>query len=74
MSAPPSVSCVAQIGEMAGVVWRTLNANGAMSLTKLVKSVGQPRDRVMQAVGWLAREDKVWIEDQGRSRIISLRN
>ncbi len=44
MSAPPSVSCVAQIGEMAGVVWRTLNANGAMSLTKLVKSVGQPRD------------------------------
>lgn len=74
MSAPPSVSCVAQIGEMAGVVWRTLNANGAMSLTKLVKSVGQPRDMVMQAVGWLAREDKVWIEDQGRSRIISLRN
>lgn len=73
MSAPPSVSCVAQIGEMAGVVWRTLNANGAMSLTKLVKSVGQPRDMVMQAVGWLAREDKVWIEDQGRSRIISLR-
>ncbi len=73
MSAPPSVSCVAQIGEMAGVVWRTLNANGAMSLTKLVKSVGQPRDMVMQAVGWLAREDKVWIEDHGRSRIISLR-
>ncbi len=73
MSAPPSVSCVAQIGEMDGVVWRTLNANGAMSLTKLVKSVGQPRDMVMQAVGWLAREDKVWIEDQGRSRIISLR-
>lgn len=73
MSAPPSVSCVAQIGEMAGVVWRTLYANGAMSLTKLVKSIGQPRDMVMQAVGWLAREDKVWIEDQGRSRIISLR-
>lgn len=73
MSAPPSVSCVAQIGEMAGVVWRTLHANGAMSLTKLVKSIGQPRDMVMQAVGWLAREDKVWIEDQGRSRIISLR-
>jgi len=74
MSAPPSVSCVAQIGEMAGVVWRTLDANGAMSLTKLVKSIGQPRDMVMQAVGWLAREDKVWIEDQGRSRIISLRH
>jgi xanthine dehydrogenase molybdopterin-binding subunit B len=44
-----------------------------MSLTKLVKAVGHPRDSVMQAVGWLAREDKIWIEDQGRSRTISLR-
>ncbi|MCR4412210.1 MAG: winged helix-turn-helix domain-containing protein [Thermoguttaceae bacterium] len=73
MSSAPPVSCVAQIGEMAGVVWRTLSSEGPMSLTKLVKAVGQPRDVVMQAVGWLAREDKIWIEDQGRSRTISLR-
>ncbi len=73
MSSAPPVSCVAQIGEMAGVVWRTLSSEGPMSLTKLVKAVGQPRDSVMQAVGWLAREDKIWIEDQGRSRTISLR-
>jgi hypothetical protein len=44
-----------------------------MSLAKLVKTVGEPRDTVMQALGWLAREDKIWIEDEGRSRMVSLR-
>jgi hypothetical protein len=64
---------VVHIGETAGAVWSELAQNGPMSLSKLVKAVGEPRDSVMQAIGWLAREDKVWIEEEGRSRIISLR-
>jgi hypothetical protein len=28
---------------------------------------------VMQALGWLAREDKICIEDEGRARMVSLR-
>ena len=44
-----------------------------MSLAKLVKQVGFSRDQVMQAVGWLAREDKVEIQETNRGRIISLR-
>jgi hypothetical protein len=44
-----------------------------MTMAKLVKAVGGPRDLVMQAIGWLAREDKVSIEEERRSRIISLR-
>jgi len=43
---------------MAGVVWSTLSENGTMTMAKLVKAVGEPRDTVMQALGWLAREDK----------------
>jgi hypothetical protein len=66
-------SLVAEIGDTAGDVWNTLANNGPMSLAKLVKAVGQPRDLVMQALGWLAREDKIWIEEQKRSRIVSLR-
>jgi len=66
-------SLVAEIGDSAGQVWNTLTDNGPMSLAKLVKAVGQPRDSVMQALGWLAREDKIWIEEQKRSRIVSLR-
>jgi len=64
---------IALIGETAGVVWQTLNVQGPMSMAKLIKTAGQPRDVVMQAVGWLAREDKISIEEDGRTRIISLR-
>jgi hypothetical protein len=65
---------VLQIGETAGMVWKQLTENGPMSMAKLVKAVGEPRDTVMQAMGWLAREDKLSIEEDGRSRIISLRS
>jgi hypothetical protein len=67
------VSCVEQIGQTAGLVWRALNDGGPQSLAKLVKAVDAPRDAVLQAVGWLAREDKIWIEESKRSRIVSLR-
>jgi hypothetical protein len=67
------ISSVEQIGETAGAVWGLLNERGPQSLAKLVKSIDAPRDTVMQAVGWLAREDKVWIEESKRGRMISLR-
>jgi hypothetical protein len=73
MATASSASCVAQIGQTAGVVWRTLAENGPLTMAKLVKAVGGPRDLIMQAIGWLAREEKVNIEEQRRSRIISLR-
>lgn len=64
---------VAHVGETAGLVWKALAENGPMSMARLVKAVGEPRDTVMQAIGWLAREEKIVMEDQGRSRIVSLR-
>lgn len=66
-------SCVDEIGYTAGTVWETLSQSGPMSMTRLVKETGAPRDLVMQAVGWLAREDKITIADEGRSRVIRLR-
>lgn len=66
----PNVAC---IGETAGAVWRALSDNGPMTVAKLAKTLDEPRDAVMQAVGWLARENKIIIEDQGRSRTIALR-
>lgn len=67
-----SDSLVAGIGLIAGKIWQTLDAEGPLSLGKLVKKVGVPRDSVMQGLGWLAREDKIRIVEQGRSRIVSL--
>jgi hypothetical protein len=61
------------IGDTAGLVWQILSTQGPMSMAKLVKTVGQPRDQVMQAIGWLAREDKLEIREERRTRILSLR-
>ncbi len=69
----PVLDDVAHIGETAGIVWQTLSKNGPTTIAKLVKAVREPRDTVMQALGWLAREDKICIEDEGRARMVSLR-
>jgi hypothetical protein len=63
---------VLQIGETAGSVWRTLAAKGPQSYAQLVKATGAPRDAVMQAVGWLAREDKLEFEE-GRTLKVGLK-
>jgi hypothetical protein len=73
MATAMTQDCVLQIGDMAGVVWKTLDEQGPLSLAKLVKNTGAPRDTVMQALGWLAREDKVTIEETSRGKIVSLR-
>ncbi|MGO8688294.1 MAG: winged helix-turn-helix domain-containing protein [Thermoguttaceae bacterium] len=73
MSTGGELSGVMQVGEAAGLVWAALAQHGPLSTAKLVKIVGKPRDTIMQAIGWLAREDKIQIDDEGRSRVISLR-
>lgn len=66
-------SHIEQIGDTAGLVWHALDGQEPMSITKLVELVEAPRDTIMQAIGWLAREDKVCIEQTKRGRMISLR-
>ena len=68
-----NASCLGQIGEVAGQIWHTLDEQGPLSISKLVKAVDAPRDTVMQAIGWLAREDKVEIDETSRGRVVSLR-
>ncbi len=72
MATAVPVSYVARIGETAGNVWQILSQNGPLSVTRLVEEVGEKHDTVMQALGWLAREEKIWIEKDGRKRIVSL--
>jgi hypothetical protein len=66
-------SCVEQIGDAAGVIWHHLNENGPRTLTQLTKEIDAPRDVIMQAVGWLAREDKLSIEEDRAKKIVALR-
>ncbi|MFI4874966.1 MAG: winged helix-turn-helix domain-containing protein [Blastopirellula sp. JB062] len=68
-----TLQTISQIGETAGLIWLTLRTDGPMSLSRLVKQVGLPRDLVMQAIGWLAREDKLAFSEHGRNQLIRLR-
>ena len=64
---------VDRIGSIAGAVWSVLEHQGVLSQSQLVNQVDAPRDLVMQAVGWLAREDKLVIEQKGRRRTVALK-
>lgn len=66
-------SCLSEIGETAGKVWHVLDQKGPLTIAKLVKEIDEARDVVMQALGWLAREEKIEIEEDGRTRTVSLR-
>jgi hypothetical protein len=67
-------TCVKEIGETAGTLWKVLTEHGPMESAKLVKAVGGQRDIIMQAIGWLAREDKLVFVNNGRKRMVSLRS
>ncbi len=73
MSTDTMTSFIARIGETAGKVWHYLNEHGPRPLTTLSRELGEPRDLVMLAVGWLAREDKIRIEEGRRARLVSLK-
>jgi hypothetical protein len=72
--APPqrTLTGVERIGDVAGKVWRCLSSTESKSYAQLAKEIDAPRDQVMQAVGWLAREGKLSINENGRSRSVSL--
>ena len=50
----------------AGEVWTYLGKNGTVSLPDLPNKVKKETTLVHQAIGWLAREDKIILTKQGR--------
>ena len=50
-----------QIGENAGIVWRALH-NNRCSWEELVTATGLNPLELAAAIGWLAREDKIYFE------------
>lgn len=63
---------VLNIGRMAGRIWHELDINGSMSVSALVRRIASPRDYVMEGIGWLAREGKISIHEEGRVRLVRL--
>ena len=62
-----------EIGFAAGKVWCFLDQEGPASLNRLTTNLDLSRELAMQAVGWLAREDKIVFEQAVRGRVIRLK-
>jgi cellulose synthase/poly-beta-1,6-N-acetylglucosamine synthase-like glycosyltransferase len=61
-----------EIGEAAGKVWAYLDAHGQTTVAKLKAGTKMPDDLLQQAIGWLAREDKIVVQRKGRTISVSL--
>jgi DeoR/GlpR family transcriptional regulator of sugar metabolism len=61
------------IGEAAGKIWHYLDQNGAASVNKVTTDTGLSKNDVHRGIGWLAKEDKLNIEINGRVEILSLK-
>ena len=64
---------IQSIGDTAGKVWNFLNEEGEANLSQLKKGVEADSNLVLQAIGWLAREDKLLIEKKGRYIMYALK-
>ena len=63
---------IESIGAVAGLVWNYIRDHGPVTQSKLSREIDAPRDLVMQSVGWLAREEKIAVEQEGRKKIVTL--
>ena len=61
-----------KIIEAAGKTWRFLGQNGQTNVSQLAKSLKEKDEVVLQALGWLAREDKINYTVKNRRTFVSL--
>lgn len=61
------------IGDTAGKIWEHLNAHGATSVLKLKSALSISNSLMFLALGWLARENKVDVVEEGYSFTVSLK-
>jgi hypothetical protein len=59
-------------GELAGLIWNTLNGTEGMTAKELKKKAKLVDKDLYLGLGWLLREDKVSAEAQGTELFIKL--
>jgi len=57
---------VQAVGETAGRVWEYLQGSGKSALTSIERDIDAPTALVHMALGWLAREGKLAVQQEGR--------
>ena len=58
--------------ETAGKAWKFLGQNGETQIEELSRKLKEKDSVVLQAVGWLAREDKINYAMRNRKTFVSL--
>jgi hypothetical protein len=61
-------------GVNAGIVWKALNLDGPMTIDDLAKATALNSEEIYGALGWLGRENKIYLETRGKARFFSLRS
>ena len=61
-----------QVGETAGVIWRYLRERERVAISRLPRDIPARQPIVYQALGWLAREDKIEYQTEGNVTYIRL--
>jgi hypothetical protein len=61
-----------RIGEIAGKIWAILGEKHNVDILKLPKILKEKGEIVYQALGWLAREDKIKYHSKERKTFVSL--
>jgi len=61
------------IGKTAGEIWKYVNDNGPSTAIKIKSALGISNSQLYLALGWLAREDKITIEDHEQSHKVYLK-
>ena len=63
---------VEKIGINAGKVWTQLAKEGRVNIKALKKAVNITYNDLYAALGWLAREEKLILENEGKEIFVSL--
>ncbi len=61
-----------RIGEMAGRVWKTLGEKEEVPVSRLPQILKEKGEIVYQALGWLAKEDKLEFPKKEGKMFVSL--
>ncbi len=65
---------IEKIGSVAGAVWTALSENDAMNAKDLKKACKIKTDKDLYlAMGWLLREDKLNVVEEGKEITLSLK-
>jgi len=60
-----------KFGQNAGEIWKLLNERGPLTKEEIQESTKQKDDDFFVGVGWLAREDKISVDEKNQFKLSS---